>query len=155
MDLKERRDELDKSTRAVGSEVGVAHTTILDWEEKNEVPSHHREAMAKALRVSVDEIPGPKIEADYVRTKAQQAEWMRAVLESDQTEDVRFVLAVIGAYWDSDYRDVSIDQNTLENRAGAERVASCWDDVLKSPWVERRGRARWTFLLRRVYKLDE
>lgn len=150
MYLRKIRQEAGKSSRDVGEALGVAHSTVLRWEQEGRVPQKRREALADVLGVNPTDIPSAKERSQYVTSAQEVLVWMSSVMVSDLPFDVRATLIAIATQWDTDLKATSVTQETIsdEMQVGEDRVSAAWDDVLSSEWLERRGTAKWTFKLR-------
>lgn len=156
--IRKLRKSRGLTQKELGEMVGVGDGTISRWENGQRKPVPENIAkIADALGVRPSDLTSrmedfpesaSNTKPDYVTTPAEAYEWVALVARSDQSLDMRAALTAVAVFYDRSHEVVSFNRDAVAELIGEERLGAVWDDLLESEWLQRRGRARWTFRLK-------
>lgn len=157
--LREARKEEGLTQAELGRGVGrtgVDQTTIGRWERSGEVPADKVDDLADELGVpsrwlEAGEGAGAPAssEGGAVSSSDDAVDWIGAVTSEDYRDDLRLTLASLPGFRHEETWIVSTTPEAVaeQTRRDIDTIKAHWEDVMKSPYVERIGVGRFTFRL--------
>lgn len=150
------------SQSELADRLDVYQATISKWERGDRDVSEDRlQDVADALGVDTEEIKGiakelyaeagQEAEPEYVSEEKEISRWRDRVISDPSLDEWTQVLLMgLPVFLDrkSWVAPITQEQYVRETGRSKEMVQSSWDEMLKTPYVERIGENEWTLRLR-------